>query len=165
MLRLRYAEVKDIDRLCAWWADGSVMAHAGFPNGIQTDKDKLKESILNDKMQKRMIIEYGHPIGEMAYYLRGSKAEIGIKICDAPYQNKGLGSQAIRILIDHLFETYDLEAIILDTNLNNTRAQHVYEKIGFKKVGVNIDSWTDQLGHLQSSVDYELTKEVYCEGI
>jgi RimJ/RimL family protein N-acetyltransferase len=51
--------------------------------------------------------------------------------------------------------------IIIDTNLNNIRAQHVYEKLGFKKVRTNIDSWKNQLGDLQSSVDYELLKEDY----
>ena len=45
---------------------------------------------------------------------------------------------------------------MLDTNLKNERAQHVYEMLGFRKLRVNIDSWEDQLGELQSSVDYEL---------
>ena len=49
--------------------------------------------------------------------------------------------------------------IILDTNLNNTRAQHVYEKLGFKKVRVKNNSWKNQLGEWQSSVDYELVEE------
>ena len=49
--------------------------------------------------------------------------------------------------------------IILDTNLTNSRAQHVYELLGFRKVRTNIDSWKDQLGQLQSSVDYELVEK------
>ena len=49
--------------------------------------------------------------------------------------------------------------IVLDTNLTNTRAQHVYESLGFRKVRTNIDSWKDQLGQLQSSVDYELVEQ------
>jgi ribosomal protein S18 acetylase RimI-like enzyme len=51
--------------------------------------------------------------------------------------------------------------VLLDTNLNNTRAQHVYEKLGFQKTGVRLNSWTDQLGRLQSAVDYELTPEYF----
>jgi len=47
----------------------------------------------------------------------------------------------------------------LDTNLKNTRAQHVYEKLGFRKVRTRINAWKDQLGELQSAVDYELTAE------
>lgn len=47
---------------------------------------------------------------------------------------------------------------VLDTNLNNKRAQHVYEELGFTKVKIRIDDWKDQLGRLQSAVDYELTE-------
>lgn len=49
--------------------------------------------------------------------------------------------------------------IILDTNLNNLRAQHVYEKLGFQKIRVNVDAWKNQLGELQSSIDYELEEK------
>ncbi|MBO4685706.1 MAG: GNAT family N-acetyltransferase [Lachnospiraceae bacterium] len=59
------------------------------------------------------------------------------------------------MLIAELFAR-GYEKIVLDTNLKNERAQHVYEMLGFRKLRVNIDSWRDQLGELQSSVDYEL---------
>jgi ribosomal protein S18 acetylase RimI-like enzyme len=53
-----------------------------------------------------------------------------------------------------------IKKIVLDTNLKNTRAQHVYEKLGFRKMRVNVDSWQDQLGQWQSTVDYELVREL-----
>ena len=37
-------------------------------------------------------------------------------------------------------------------------AQHVYEKLGFKRVGVRVNAWKNQLGELQLSIDYELTR-------
>ena len=58
-----------------------------------------------------------------------------------------------------LFGTY--RKIILDTNLRNERAQHVYEQLGFEKVRVRENSWKDQLGNWQSAVDYELTEEKF----
>ena len=51
------------------------------------------------------------------------------------------------------------KVIILDTNVNNKRAQHIYELLGFKKIRINSDSWKDQLGNLQSSIDYELIED------
>ena len=60
------------------------------------------------------------------------------------------------MLIGSLFEDFGYEKIVLDTNLKNERAQHVYEKLGFKKVRINYDSWKNQLGELESTVDYEL---------
>ena len=53
--------------------------------------------------------------------------------------------------------------IVLDTNLKNKRAQHVYERLGFQKVDVRIDAWIDQVGEKQSVVDYELTKEHFVD--
>ena len=84
-------------------------------------------------------------------------AEIGIKICETDCQNRGLGRVILSMLISWLFEQ-GFEKIVLDTSLTNKRAQHVYESLGFRKLRINYDSWTDQLGNKQSSVDYELTE-------
>ena len=43
-----------------------------------------------------------------------------------------------------------------------TRAQHVYEKLGFRKTAVHYNSWKNQLGEMESSVDYELTADEFC---
>ena len=85
-------------------------------------------------------------------------AEIGIKICETEYQEQGLGRICLSLLIKELFGM-GYEKIILDTNEKNLRAQHVYELLGFRKLRVNKDSWKDQLGNMQSSVDYELLPE------
>ena len=44
------------------------------------------------------------------------------------FQEKGLGRVILSMLIEELF-TMGYELIFLDTNLKNTRAQHVYELI------------------------------------
>lgn len=49
--------------------------------------------------------------------------------------------------------------ITLDTNLVNKRAQHVYEKLGFKEKSISYNSFKDQLGKLNSVVYYELRKD------
>ena len=97
------------------------------------------------------------PIGEMNYRNKGSQTvEIGIKICDFSKQNKGVGKILLIMLISALFKDFGYQKIILDTNLKNKRAQHVYEQLGFTKLRVNQNSWTNQIGELQSSIDYEL---------
>ena len=165
-LTIRNAAEEDCEQLAAWWNDGAVMAHAGFPNGLGTTPEAIKRLIASDtdETTRRLIIEYRQqPIGEMSYRNKGEGiAEIGIKICNADYQEKGLGRVILSILIHALFEM-GYQKIILDTNLNNKRAQHVYEKLGFKKLRVNIDSWKDQLGRPQSSVDYELVPEDFVD--
>lgn len=96
-------------------------------------------------------------IGEMNYReIDNSVYEIGIKICEIKEQGNGYGERAIKLLID--FITFDLKGnkIILDTNLLNTGAQKFYKKLGFKEIGIRKDCWTNQLGKLQSAVDFEL---------
>ena len=98
----------------------------------------------------------------MSFYVyENAKYEIGIKICEFDYQEKGLGKIVLSMLIEELFHM-GAQLIFLDTNLNNTRAQHVYEKLGFKRIAIHCDSWKKQLGELQSTVDYELTKGDFC---
>ncbi len=163
---IRNAEKRDCEQLAKWWNDGSVMAHAGFPNGLGTSAEEIEKQIEtdSDNSKRRLIIENDHvPIGEMSYYNLGDNiAEIGIKICEPDYQEKGLGRIILSMFIGELFNM-GYKKIILDTNLKNERAQHVYKKLGFTKVGIRNDAWTDQLGEPQSAVDYELTRELFIE--
>lgn len=162
-LIIRNTTTDDASILGKWWRDGAVMAHAGFPNGLQITDKEIAAKLLTDSDEtcRRLIIECCDiPIGEMSYYNKGNGvAEIGIKICDFQKQEKGYGTRLLKMLISELFYKYDYTKIILDTNLKNKRAQHVYEGLGFHKVRVNINSWKNQIGELESSVDYEMTKD------
>lgn len=155
-LSIRPALPADAPQLVEWWNDGAVMAHAGFPLGLGTTIEKEAARLL---APGRLMLEYkNQPIGEMSWRDVGNAAEIGIKICQAPMQERGLGRVALSLLIGELFRM-GFPKIVLDTNLTNTRAQHVYEKLGFRRVAVRENCWTDQLGRLQSAVDYELIPE------
>ncbi len=154
-IMLRSAVKADAKQLAAWWNDGAVMAHAGFPNGLGTSEEEVLSQIGEGLM---VIEESNRLIGECGYRnVNGGIAEIGIKICEPDCQNRGLGRIVLSMLIRHLFE-HGFVKIVLDTNLMNTRAQRVYESLGFRRLRVNCDSWTDQLGNKQSSVDYELVE-------
>ena len=159
-LTIRDAMAADAEQLTAWWNDGAVMAHAGFPNGLGINVEKVIAGLGNG----RLVLEEGKRlIGEANYRKVGEGiAEIGIKICETDCQNRGLGRVILSMLIAWLFEQ-GYEKIVLDTNLTNLRAQHVYESLGFQKLRVNIDSWTDQLGNKQSAVDYELTEDNFVD--
>lgn len=155
-LTIRQAEASDAKQLAAWWNDGAVMAHAGFPNGVGT----TEVEVIKGLGKGSLVIEENHRlIGECNYRdLGDGVAEIGIKICEPDGQNRGVGRKILSMLIGWLFEN-GYSKIILDTNLKNTRAQHVYESLGFRKVRTNVDAWRDQLGQLQSSIDYELIEK------
>lgn len=163
LLTIRSSTIDDSKYLLSWWNDGKVMSHAGFPLGLKTTIEEVEASILkqNEKREILIIMYDDKPIGEMSYRIIENYALIGIKICEEEFQNKGYGSILLKMLISYLFKNKEINKIVLDTNLKNKRAMHVYEKIGFDRLRINIDSWVNQIGEKQSSVDYELTIEKY----
>lgn len=165
-ITIRNARREDCEQLAAWWNDGRVMAHAGFPLGLHTTAEEIESQIAgdSDETKRRLIIEYrGRSIGETSYSNVGNRtAEIGIKICESAFQERGLGRVILSLLIRELFSD-GFSRIVLDTNLNNLRAQHVYEKLGFRKLRIRENSWKNQLGEWQSAVDYELGPEDFVD--
>jgi len=158
ILTIRNSIEIDAEQLAAWWNDGAVMAHAGFPDGLGKTAEAVRGQIA-EGWGPHIIELDGRPIGEMSTGNAGeSVAEIGIKICEADVQGKGYGMTLLSMFIDALFTYEGYEKIMLDTNLTNTRAQHVYEKLGFRRLRVNENAWQDQRGAWQSSVDYEMEK-------
>lgn len=160
---LRTWNINDTDYIWKWWNDGSVMAHAGFPLGLGKTREEIEETIKSPSNKERMIIEiHGNMVGELCYEpLSDSTCEIGIKICESTYQNQGYGTKVLTILLDYLFKELNFKTVVLDTMVENVRAQHVYEKLGFVRVGVRENCWKDQMGVLRSAADYELEKEVW----
>ncbi len=156
---IRDALPADTPLLCRWWNDGKVMEHAGFPQGLGTSVEKITQKLLEpDNRTHLLIIESeGLPIGEMNWRREESDhAEIGIKICESDRQEKGFGSRLIAMLCRDLFANRGIARITLNTMLENQRAQHVYEKLGFVKTGVRENCWRDQTGRLRTAVDYQL---------
>lgn len=166
-LTIRSATKADAEQLTSWWNDGTVMEHAGFPNGLGTTAEATRLLIAENLTSRgqRCILEVNQiPIGEMSYMVEGQTAEIGIKICDPIWQNRGLGPRYLTMLIGYLFgaESKDyalpVDKIALDTNANNLRARHVYEKLGFRRDDLSDLRWQDQLGNWQIGVAYELKR-------
>lgn len=158
-LTIRDALPADTPLLCRWWNDGKVMEHAGFPQGLGTSIEKITQQLLepNNRTHLLIIESEGLPIGEMNWRREESDhAEIGIKICESNRQEKGFGSRLIAMLCRDLFANRGIARITLDTMLENQRAQHVYEKLGFVKTGVRENCWRDQTGRLRTAVDYQL---------
>ncbi|MGH2745644.1 MAG: GNAT family N-acetyltransferase [Thermoleophilaceae bacterium] len=68
-------------------------------------------------------------------------------------QNRGLGTEIMRTVVRHLIEDRDHHRITLGTSVDNARAIHVYEKVGFRRVGVlrkavlshRTGEWEDEL--------------------
>ena len=67
-------------------------------------------------------------------------ANIRIALFAERYFGQGLGSEALRLMLDYGFSTLNLHRIELGVYAFNPRAIHVYEKLGFKREGVRRDA-------------------------
>jgi RimJ/RimL family protein N-acetyltransferase len=54
-------------------------------------------------------------------------------------RNRGLGSEATRLIVDHVFTNLPIHRLGLDVFAFNPRAAHVYERCGFVVEGVQRD--------------------------
>lgn len=81
------------------------------------------------------IIEVeGRLIGEIKLHnldIRDRRASMAIGIYDPAFLGKGVGSEAIRLLIKHAFAQLKLHRIGIRVLAYNTRAIRAYEKCGF----------------------------------
>ena len=68
--------------------------------------------------------------------LPNRSAELGILIGDREEQGKGIGAEAIRLLLDYGFGTLGLHRVGLRVYANNVRGIRCYEKAGFRREGV-----------------------------
>ena len=61
----------------------------------------------------------------------------GFRIAIGPAgRNRGLGSEATRLIVDYVFENLPINRIALEVFAFNPRAIHVYERAGFTREGV-----------------------------
>ena len=54
----------------------------------------------------------------------------------ARFQGRGIGTDALRTLLMFLTDELGHHRVIIDPAVENERAMHVYEKVGFRRVGV-----------------------------
>lgn len=107
-----------------------------FPHSSMTYEDflKQKESWINQ--ENRFIVEVkGEVIGSVSYYWEHEASkwlEIGIILYEADNWGRGIGTRALAVWINHLFNTLPLVRVGLTTWSGNERMVRVAEKLGMQ---------------------------------
>ena len=96
-------------------------------------KDVSKDLSDNPFSHYLLFIEENKIVGYLNYYLIYDRIEIAnFNVLDK-YQNKGIGTR----LLDYLIKKYtDIVNITLEVRCDNTKAIHLYEKMGFIKKAI-----------------------------
>jgi aminoglycoside 6'-N-acetyltransferase len=93
----------------------------------------------DDDLSKLAVVADGEVVGYVQYWEdpdpTGRHADVDIFLGPGA-QGRGLGSEAMRMVTRHLIEECGHHRITLSTAVDNARAIHVYEKVGFRRVGV-----------------------------
>ena len=107
-----------------------------FHHSSMTYEDflKQKESWINQ--ENRFIVEVkGEVIGSVSYYWEHEASkwlEIGIILYEADNWGRGIGTRALAVWINHLFNTLPLVRVGLTTWSGNERMVRVAEKLGMQ---------------------------------
>ena len=133
----------DLPALMRWLADPEVVEFYGAPpSGL----DEARVDYLDPDPACptwRYVIEVdGRGVGEIQCYHRypGPEYEwdagIDVFIGEPAARGQGAGIEAIRVMLRHLFEVKRVHRVIIDPEVKNARAIHVYERAGFHLDGV-----------------------------
>jgi len=79
------------------------------------------------------------------------------------FQERGLGTRALRRLIRYLIDERGHHRMTIDPSVHNPRAIHVYEKVGFKPVGVMRKYERDIHGRWSDGLLMDLLAEEFIE--
>ncbi|MFZ5353991.1 MAG: GNAT family N-acetyltransferase [Bacillota bacterium] len=146
---IRQLESGDEELFHKWRNDAEGNLYCAFRYGFLLSMEafrlELKNQIESNDLfpkEKTFIIcrkEDLTPIGDISYRnwdYRNRSAEFGIEIGVVSERSKGYGYDALYSFIEYMFSFLNLNKIELTTLADNTKAQKLYEKLGFKKTGV-----------------------------
>ncbi len=145
LVRLRGVERTDLEQFVAWLNDPEVIAGLVIYAPLSlTYEEGWFESVTkrpHDEHPLAIEVQQGaewQMIGNCSFYdldWRCRSAKVGIFIGDKNFWNKGYGTSVMRLLLQHGFQTLNLNRIGLDVYENNPRAIKAYEKAGFRLEG------------------------------
>ncbi|SIS66765.1 GNAT family N-acetyltransferase [Salimicrobium flavidum] len=75
-------------------------------------------------------------------------------------RDRGLGTEATKLFLDHAFKETDLDAVTLSVFAFNPRARHVYESLGFTVTSIDKEDLEHE-GEWIDSLNMTLTRSVW----
>jgi diamine N-acetyltransferase len=144
-IRLRAAERADLPQFVLWLNDPEVRVglEMFLPFSLAEEERWYERMLEAPAAEHVQVIEakdqdVWKPIGTGGLHnidWRARAAEAGISIGDKTCWNRGFGTDVMRLLLQHGFDTLNLNRVYLRVYSNNRRAIRCYEKAGFVPEG------------------------------
>lgn len=134
----------DAPALFKYASDPEVGPRAGWPphTSVEESREIIRTLFSGDHMWAIEWKETGEPIGCIGYFVYGeSNINIGENDAEAgywiarPYWNRGICSEALRMLIDYCFNEKGFRTLWSDYFPDNPASGRVMEKCGFRDTG------------------------------
>ncbi|MEX0288660.1 MAG: GNAT family N-acetyltransferase [Flavobacteriaceae bacterium] len=147
-IKLRALEAEDLDFLYELENNPEIWEISGTitPYSKQVLKLYLENAYrdIYDVKQLRLCIclENDKTIGLIDLFdfdPKNQRAGIGIVVLDAANRNKGVGAEAIDLLCKYAFSVLNLKQLYANVGEENEASVHLFDKLGFEKVGVKKD--------------------------
>jgi RimJ/RimL family protein N-acetyltransferase len=162
-INLRVLEPEDLDTYQKWINDIDFMGEFLFfrQQSLSETQKKMFSEFPEDSADFIVEKKDGTMIGVVLQFLSKmaflDQVEIGCLITPEERGN-GYSTEATEIIVDYLFLLKDIQRIQALTVEENTAAQRVLEKIGFKKEGV-IRNVGFMKGKVRNGVLYSIIRE------
>lgn len=139
-IRLRAITRADLPLFVEWLNDPEViqgLIHY-LPFSLEDEENWFDNMLKRPQDEHPLVIEIcseagWEPIGNCGVFAidwRIRQAEFGIVIGAKQHWNKGYGTEALSLILQHCFETLNLNRLYLRVYENNPRAIRAYEKAG-----------------------------------
>ena len=138
-------EKSDLPFYVRWFNDPEVIRHLKIfqPLSLGQEEQWYADVLKKPVEEQPLCIEILQHnewifVGNLAFMTinqHDRSAEVGIAIGEKQYWGKGFGSEALTLLIEHGFNTLNLNRIFLHVYETNQRAVRSYEKTGFSIEG------------------------------
>jgi len=146
-IRLRAIERTDIPRFVRWLNDPEVTQYLLMSSPLSTVmEEKWFEAQLERPPHLGQILAIEVQPGNDWVHIGNTglhdvdpvnrSAEFGIMIGEKEFWNKGYGTRATRLMLQHGFENLNLNRIYLEVFSTNPRAMQAYTAAGFTREGV-----------------------------
>lgn len=143
-IMLRRWQDSDATALYKYAADPEVGPRAGWPpHQSEAESLEIIRTIFNDATTWAIVLkETGEAIGAMGYGpscecklpSRPNEPTVGYWVAK-PYWNKGICTEALALLIDHIRKTTDIKSLVSGHFIDNPASGRVMEKCGFVATG------------------------------
>ncbi len=137
-------QAEDAEHWTAWMNDLEVTVPLGDEAYLPYSLEKMRAEVAEAIRQQQHIftiveITADRPVGRCLLFAIDTvnrSAMLGIVIGEKSAWNRGLGTEATRLLLDYAFNLLNLHSVMLGTFEFNRRAIRTYEKAGFQRIGL-----------------------------